>query len=382
MRTGWGSPTGRLLLIMTVVLTLPAVASAQVYAFPSGPSDWYSADSADGGMCCFGDVDCAPQMIGDAGFGLLTVLADDDAGSGTATVPFAGGSERLIVGRNNSALQRNRFYTIFDHSSGAFAMGSRPPVGPPTSTTADLDRVIIGAEHVIWDGLASFEIRLPFSSDRTYSFDRLSVQNDGIVGNVGLILKVQLAKSANWALAGGIASQIPTGQSISGQFGSTSFQVDSNAYYVSPYLALSGAPTSDWFYNGFAQVDFALGDNTVKAFGQSRSYHDQTLLRLSAGGGRWFFRKDHGFLRGMAGMCELHYTTALDDSDDVTLLGTGAAVALGGTAGDSLDVVNLTSGLHLEFQGGSNARIAASVPLMNGQRFYDATLMVQFDVPL
>lgn len=81
-------------------------------------------------------------------------------------------------------------------------------------------------------------------------------------------------------------------------------------------------------------------------------------------------------------MCELHYTTALDDSNDVTLIGTGAAVTLGSTGGRSLDVLNLTSGLHLEFQGGTNARVAASVPLDSGQRFSDATLMVQFNVPL
>jgi hypothetical protein len=381
MPTGLGSSTGRLLLVVTVVATLPTAASAQVYSFPSGPSDWYGHET-DSTACLWGDVDCAPRMIGDAGFGLLTVLADDDAGSGTAGVPFAGGSDRLIVARNNSALLRNRFYTIFDHSSGAFSLGSQPPVGSPTSTTAALDRVVVGAEHVFWEGRASIEVRLPISSDRDYSFDRLSLQSDGVIGNVGLVTKVQLAKSPTWALAGGIASQIPTAQGVSGQFGGRSFQVDSNVYCVSPFLALTAAPNSDWFYNGFAQVDFALGDSSVKAFGQSRSYDDPTLLRLNAGGGRWFFRRNHGLLRGMAGMCELHYTTALDDSNDVTLIGTGAAVTLGSTAGRSLDVLNLTSGLHLEFQGGSNARVAASVPLNNGQRFSDATLMVQFNVPL
>ncbi len=381
MRLDWNGPAGRLLLIAIVVVTLSTAAAAQPITFTSGPADWYSPAATEHQAVCCGEVDCSPHMIGDTAVGLLTLRADDDAGAGAATVPFPGGSDRMMVSRNNSALLRSRVYTLFDHAAGAFSLTSQPPAGAPTSTTANLDRLVVGAERVIWNDRLSLEIRLPISSDRAYSFDRLSLQSDSVIGNIGLITKVQLAKTSSYAVAAGVASQIPTGQSISGQYGGASFQVDHDAYYVSPFLAITGAPSEDWFYNGFAQIDFTLEENTVTAFGQSRDYSDQTLLRLSAGGGRWFFRKDHGLLRGMAGIGELHYTATLDDSDAVTLLGTGQAVTLGST-GNSSDVLNLTSGLHIEFKGGSNARVAASVPLRNSQRFHDATLMVQFNIPL
>ena len=46
------------------------------------------------------------------------------------------------------------------------------------------------------------------------------------------------------------------------------------------------------------------------------------------------------------------------------------------------NILNLTSGLHLELPGNANARVGVNVPLRGNERFHDATLMVQVNIGL
>ena len=176
--------------------------------------------------------------------------------------------------------------------------------------------------------------------------------------------------------------QLPTGGDITGQFDNNAFTIENDAVIVSPFLAFVAAPNSNWFYQGFAQADFAAKGNTFSGLGQSTEFDTQSLLRLS-GGGRWFFRKNHGLLRGLAGLAELHFTTTLEDSDSTTLLNLPMAGAQTlSNAAVRQSVLNLTSGLHLELPGKANARVGVNVPLRDDQRFHDATLMVQVNISL
>lgn len=117
-------------------------------------------------------------------------------------------------------------------------------------------------------------------------------------------------------------------------------------------------------------------------FGETVDYDSQSLLRLSVGGGRWFFHKNHGLLRGMAGIAELHFTSTLEDPDTAVILNVPMAKTqtLTNAAGNE-SILNLTSGLHIELPGNANARVGVNVPLLD-DRFHDATLMVQLNIGL
>lgn len=364
-----------------LLLAAPSIGHADLAdLFQPGLPDWVSSTSSDDRSTdAWGQVDCTPAMLGDTFVGLLDINTDNDGILSAGRIPFPGGSNRLVIARNNSALVRDRVYVAYEHTTGALSASSQSVM----SNNASLDRTILGLEKVFLDGQASLEIRLPFAAQRDFTFNRFSIQSDGEFGNVGLIGKLQIAKTERHAVSAGLAVQLPTGGDINGEFDSRTFIIENDAVIVSPFLAFVAAPDSKWFYQGFAQADFAAKGNTFSGLGQSTEFDTQSLLRLSGGGGRWFFRKNHGLLRGLAGLAELHFTTTLEDSDSTTLLNlqTASAQTLSNAAGHQ-SVLNLTSGLHLELPGKANARVGVNVPLLDDQRFHDATVMVQVNIPL
>ncbi|MCH7988792.1 MAG: hypothetical protein IID46_06515, partial [Planctomycetes bacterium] len=79
-------------------------------------------------------------------------------------------------------------------------------------------------------------------------------------------------------------------------------------------------------------------------------------------------------LTGLAAVLELHYTTALQDTDSVSA-GDGSLV-LSNTI-NRFDVVNLTVGMHAQINRMTDVRIGGVIPLRNSQnRFFDSELMV------
>lgn len=319
-------------------------------------------------------------MFGDTFVGLLDVATDNDGVMGGARIPFPGGSNRLVIARNNSALTRDRFYVAYEHTTGAMSASSQAA----SITNASLDRTILGLEKTFFDDQASLEIRLPFAAQRDFRFNRFSIQSDGEFGNVALIGKLQLVKTRHRVISTGIAVQLPTGGDISGEFDGNAFTIENDAVVISPFLAFASASDcSNWFWQGFAQTDYYAKGNTFSGLGQSVEYDGQSLLRLSGGGGRWFFRKNNGLLRGLAGIVELHFTSTLDEADSTTFLNipTASAQTLSNVDGYQ-NILNLTSGLHLELPGNANARVGVNVPLRGNERFHDATLMVQVNIGL
>ncbi len=368
--------------VFGVLLASPSDGFADLsQVFRPGLPDWVSSPGGD--ECqqeCWGPVDCTPTMFGDTFVGLLDVNTDNDGILGAARIPFPGGSNRLVIARNNSALVRDRFYVAYEHTTGAMSASSQST----SSTDASLDRTILGLEKAFLDGRASIEVRLPFAAQRDFRFNRFSIQSDGEFGNVGLIGKLQLVKTRNKVFSTGIAILLPTGGDISGEFDGNAFTIENDAIVISPFLAFaSAAEGSDWFWQGFAQTDYYARGNTFSGLGQSVEHDRQSLLRLSGGGGRWFFRKNDGLLRGLAGIAELHFTSTLDEADSATFLNIPSASAQTLSNVDGYqNVLNLTSGLHLELPGKANARVGVNVPLRGDERFHDATLMVQVNIPL
>ena len=245
-------------------------------------------------------------MFGDKFVGLLDIHTDNDGILSSARIPFPGGSNRLVIARNNSDLVRDRFYVAYEHTTGAMSASSQTA----TSANASLDRTILGLEKVFLDGQASLEIRLPFAAQQDFTFNRFSTQSDGEFGNIALISKLQLVKTQNKVISTGIAVQLPTGRDVTGEFDGRAFTIKNDAVIISPFMAFAAASDdSNWFWQGFAQTDYYAKGNTFSGLGQS-------VLRLSGGGGRWIFRKNDGLLRGLAGIAELHFTSTLEDGLD------------------------------------------------------------------
>ena len=368
-------------LFAVAALNLPTAARADLgWLFPSGSADWLSLKPIeDIQPARFSPVERTPEMFGDTFIGLLDVYTDNDGIESTAHLPFPGGSNRLVIANNNSALIQDRFYVTFDHVQGSLSATSQSA----SINGASLDRTTLGIEKSFFDQRFSLEVRLPFAAERDFTFSRFSVQNDGQFGNIGLISKLQLWKNESTVTSAGVAVQIPTGGDITGEFDGSRFTIENDAVYVSPFVAFATTPGNNWFYQGFGQIDVSASGNTFSGQGVSGEYDNQSLLRLSLGGGRWFFQRDDGLFRGLAGIAELHYTSTLEDSDPIVHANmmTARTQILSNTRNRE-DILNLTSGLHLELPGNANARVGVNVPLRDEQRFHDATLMVQVNIGL
>jgi hypothetical protein len=153
---------------------------------------------------------------------------------------------------------------------------------------------------------------------------------------------------------------------------------------LSPFISSLWTPNENWFVQSFVQFDFTVqGDSISRSNGQqmpsqvSAQVNNQNLARLSISGGRWFFRNDQKrFFRAMAGLVEVHYLHTMNDADNVTLSAVNGSIFTS-NSGDDLHSVNLTAGLHTELTRSLDLRVAASAPLLNNDRFHDASLMVQ-----
>ena len=97
---------------------------------------------------------------------------------------------------------------------------------------------------------------------------------------------------------------------------------------------------------------------------------------LDVAAGYWWLKNetpDSCGLTGVASVFELHYTTALNDAQtpQVGLLTIG-------NLSNRIDVLNLTMGLHSEWNHDTAVRLATVVPLQRNprSRFFDAEIQL------
>ncbi len=223
----------------------------------------------------------------------------------------------------------------------------RPPFNADPSIDHAVNRVTLGFEGTLFDGNASVEIRLPLTDRFSATQSDLSMQADGI-GDLSIAAKALLAAGEDSALAIGLA-------------------------------ALQAAPTDRWFFHGVVQIDTPMEGIPVALqvdplFGGDQfqfELTEQTFLYADASVGYWFSRNDQASLvRGIAGLIELHYTTAVDEAD-LAVVDNGNFVF--GNRANRLDALNLTAGLHVELSARTHLRAAAVVPLrQDDNRFFDS----------
>ena len=188
----------------------------------------------------------------------------------------------------------------------------------------------------------------------------------------------------------GLAVNAPTGSDLDvtlPNFGNVNFTLYNDATHLVPFIAYQAAPTDEFFIHGFLQCDTPTNANSVQIrkptapVGQieNRKLTDQTLLFADVSFGYWLFRDpEANWLTGLAGLLELHYTTALNRAD-VTSDSTGL-VSFGNNTG-RFDVLNLTIGLHTELTRSTIIRAGYVTPLRDDDhRFFDneVTIAVLF----
>lgn len=327
-----------------------------------------------------------PQMFADSPAASLSVVVNDGL-IATTDLPLAGGARRMKVAANNRALPQDRIifqYQLFVSALSADA--SNFAVGPD-SRTIDLNQYTIGFEKTFAGGVASIDVRIPFTNKLELATPNFGVEG-GRIGNLNAKLKAALFSDQTYCFSGGIGFEAPTGSSVSFQGNGVQYVVDNNAFFLQPFLAYENR-AGDWFFNAFTSVDVALNGNSFRnAFlGEPTLGHinDQTLGTASLGAGRWvFFDPSRRAVNGFAISSELNYTTTLQDSDSVSdILGSPPIFIYQTTSVSNVanrsDHVNLTLGGNL-LVGSSSLRFGFVQPVQNGDdRLFDHEFNVQFN---
>ena len=332
----------------------------------------------------FGSVastNSVPNMIGDfSNFGALGI--DDRFGSflgATGATPFAaGGDRRFKVSENFNPLPQDRVYFNYNFYNNALRDVSL--------RDRNLNRYTVGFEKTFLCESCSLDVRIPFASGLD-SVQTLAAASPGIndgteFGNIRLIAKALLHQTSTTALTAGLGINLPTGDDgvLVSEFGNLMI-FENEAVYLQPYLAYLA--TSDRFFTQmYVQMDFdANGYGVQHRFNgapiEVGRLNDQTLLLLDGLVGYWLYRDPTAsrYVRGIATVVELHYSTTVQDADVISAMDTITTNVF-----NRVDLLNITAGVHTQIGPMSTFTVGAAAPLRDDEeRVFDAELQVQFN---
>lgn len=305
-----------------------------------------------------------PNMIGDFTGGNL--LAFQPLIGDPYTLSVAGGDRRFKIPENVSPVPQDRVFFNYNHFHNA--------VSDIDGDVSHIDRMLFGIEKTFLNGNASAEFRLPFAA----ALDGTQVagaNNEAVeFGNLGFALKFNLLSGADWLISSGALLTVPTGTDAN--YGA--FAVENESYQLAPFLGFVKQYGRDWFLQGFAQMNFDLNGYEVTVGGvNAGQLQEQHLLFLDLSLGRWLYRCDNacGLQRGIAAITELHYTTAMNDSDNIVVPGGNLLNA----AGNNFDILNATGALHFQ-NGVTSLRVGGAAPLRDDfDRMFDAEFFIQIN---
>ena len=318
----------------------------------------------------------APSIFGDNPNISVAQISDSISSSEQViSVPGAGATRRF-KNEQSRALPTDRVFFFFNHFHNALEIS-----GFGGRVNEDVNQFTFGAEQTLGNGDWSVEVRLPIATETDFGNAFNRAQSDGL-GNLVVTLKKLLYADDDYALALGLATSAPTGDDALVDFFGTSVVIENEAVHLLPYLALQATPDDNWFFHAFAQIDVAANGDGIRVddgFTVSTGrLVEQTFLFLDAAAGYWWIRDetpDASGLTGLASVIELHYTTTLNDAHtpSVGFLNVG-------NVDNRIDVVNLTTGLHSEWNNDTAIRLATVVPLRDRgeNRFFD--FEVQFAI--
>jgi hypothetical protein len=161
-----------------------------------------------------------------------------------------------------------------------------------------------------------------------------------------------------------------------------------------PYIGFvwsPGDPRWGWgnglFFSGYAQIDINAASNPIDVLGPNNvpvgslgKLTDQNLGFLDLAAGYWLFRDpDAERVTGLAVVGELHYTTTLQDVDQISGAVNNASFTLNAT-GNRFDVLNGTIGIQALMFDTSSLRVAGVFPIGDeNRRLFDSEVQVQFN---
>ncbi len=328
-----------------------------------------------------------PYMFGDNSLAVFAFTGADDV---SLRLPFYGMSEHMKMAENGAVVPGERTYFNYNHFHNALTTERGPPGAAPLfRSDIDINRYVIGWERLTGDGDASWEVRLPFTGNRNLA---LTPPGPGApdlivdavsVGNLGLVRKRALVQTPNFGASAGVGVSVPTGEDLRVLLpgAARSVVIQNSAVHLLPFVGFASTDGT-LFYQAFLQLDIDLNGNRVDTLNpvtgatSSGVLQNQAMLLADVSIGQWHLRDSAApILTGIASVAELHYTTALENSDVVRSF--GGAPTFQNTA-NRIDVLNVTVGTHLEVAGRNVVRIGAAFPLMDGNdRFFDAELLVQ-----
>lgn len=333
-----------------------------------------------------------PPMFGD--FGMMTASASfvDRTGEfemvGTTDIPGAGGSRRVKIGENNSPIPQDRVFFMYNHFHNVYSFEAiqSTPIPTPVQRQLPIDRYILGIEKTFLDEWWSVEMRMPFNGAINMESQDVHV-NGGNYGNLAVIVKRLLYMDSAFGLAAGLGLDLPTGSSATAEFGQAEIRFENDAVHLLPYVGAVATPTDNLFCMAFLQIDVAAGGNEV-LFGplgnprnSAGNFTEQNLLYFDLSGGYWLYRNDYAeWITGLAGLLEFHYTTSLQDTDEVVIAGQQFQTVIDNPV-NRFDVVNVSTGVNVAFGPMANLRVAGVFPLGDelDRRFFDAEVQVQFN---
>ena len=317
-----------------------------------------------------------PEMFGDF-FGPQIVIVGEGGMLATQSPGPGGGVTK--VADSNKATIGCRDYMFYNHFHNASAAELGSIFGPLDANRSHIDRFTFGFERPLGVSQWSAELRIPIFVDLDQSVGGVPAISAGEFGNVAAILKRELVATDVAVLSSGLGVSLPTGGDVHGDDGVAIWRVRNDAVHLLPFIAVQ-RQFETFFLHGFVQMDIDVNGNAASVDDgfDSAVVNNQTLFFIDLGVGRWFYRNAEATrLRGVAGLFEIHYETALQDADVVTLSGIGADVTIGNTT-NRFDVVNLTAAIQADLGQRSSMRIGASAPVTQGDdRFFDAEVALQ-----
>ena len=349
-----------------------------------------------------------PAMFGDSLFrgGNLTLInmpTADLTVTLASPLPLAAATRRTLVAEHNKALPVDRVYFNYNHfhnalRTSATVVDTVTPATVAVSRDFSVDQFTLGWEKTFGCGCWSTEFRLPVAGRYDFDFtspvggETASVAG-GELGNLTVIFKRVLHLDCDTVVSAGFGFDLPTGDNARSQTVSpvrTSFTLNNDTVYFLPYLAAMGQPDCQRFWHSFVQLDVPLNAHEYRFATATPptvvtgEWEDQTLLHIDIGGGYWLHRDVcccPSMITGIAAIAELHYTTALDntDVDTATVAGAGTQMFDLRNAANRIDVINATAGVHFELAHCSTLRVATALPLRGGDNcWFDAEILVQF----
>jgi len=251
----------------------------------------------------------APQMIGDLSFGF-------NIGEFAPTNPFK-------IAENESPRPINRVFLTYNYFNDV-TLGH-----PIPDLQTDLHREVIGFEKTFLNGDASVGLRLPFF--QVHASDPTGSENDSSLGDLNLIFKYAFIndRTNGNIFSAGLSITLPTAS------GDTEFRDGKLQPYIGGIYNMG-----NFYIHGFSSVAVPTDSD------------DTTMLFNDLGIGYFVYQNPTAFISKVVPTFEVHINTPLNHRDEPVP-----------------NIVDLTQGLHFEFNGQAWITVGVVEPVTSPKPF-------------